>query len=148
MFLADENACPHIINKWECLFLPSTSCPWPDVVKSCHSESCVPIDERGYLSSASSKGIIIKEEELRNKISPFPQLNRDKTVRPAVMYQSNHPDGIITADTSLTQSRGGGDVLESHFLYGVVTRFNAHFRGLVMNDTLLFITFVWDNENH
>jgi len=100
-------------------------------VKKCHSEDCVPIDDRGYLSSASAKGVIIKDEELRNKISPLPQLKRDKTVSPAVMYQSKHPDSIITAQTSFTQARGGGDVLESHFLYGVVTRFNAHFRGLV-----------------
>ena len=131
MFLADEGACPDVVNKWECLFLPATSCPWPDVVLNCHSEGCLPIDERGFLSSLSPDGQIIKESEFQAKISSLPLPKREKAVIAAPMYQSKDPANLITAETSWTQSRGGGDQLESHFLYGVVTRFNAKFRELV-----------------
>jgi hypothetical protein len=33
--------CPHTINKWECSFLPTSSCPIPDVVANCTAKNCV-----------------------------------------------------------------------------------------------------------
>ena len=42
VFLADEGACPDILNKWECLFLPPTTCPWPEAMRECHRRECLP----------------------------------------------------------------------------------------------------------
>eukprot|EP01036_Dinobryon_divergens_P025314 gene25314-33845_t len=49
VFLADEDACPEILNKWECLFLPPTTCPWPEAMLECHRRECLP-----FSSSASA----------------------------------------------------------------------------------------------
>ena len=130
VFLADESACPDIVNKWECLFLPPTTCPWPDIMTNCHSQGCLPIDDRGFLSSASTSGVVIKQTELSEKLNSFPAPDKSQTVVAGTVYHSSDPYTVSPA-TSKTTSRGGGEVLESHFLYGVATRFNHRFRELV-----------------
>lgn len=119
VFLADEHACPDIVNKWECLFLPPTTCPWPTAVT----------DGRGYLSSPST-GIKITKEDITKRLELLPDLGINEFVTAGNVFASSDPY-MISPNTSRVSSRGGGSVLDSHFLYGVVTRFNARFRAIV-----------------
>ena len=132
VFLADESACPDIVNKWECLFLSPTTCPWSGIMENCHSQSCLPIDNRGFRSTATSSGVSITHEELSKKLNSFPQLKNRLTVTAGMLYQSSDPY-TVTPASSIKVERGGGEMLESHFLYGVATRFNTRFRGLVQD---------------
>jgi len=132
VFLADESACPDIVNKWECLFLSPTTCPWSGIMENCHSQSCLPTDDRGFRSTATSSGVSITHEELSKKLNSFPQLKNRLTVTAGMLYQSSDPY-TVTPASSIKVERGGGEMLESHFLYGVATRFNARFRGLVQD---------------
>jgi len=122
VFLADEHACPDIVNKWECLFLPPTTCPWAHAVMN--------FDGRGYFSSAIATSVNITKEDMiqRLKLFPDPVINEFVTV--GNISASSDPYHI-TLNTTVRSEYGGGSVLNSHFLYGVTTRFNARFRNLV-----------------
>jgi len=39
-FVSAED-CPDVVNKWECAFLPVTSCALPESVTHCHTSNCV-----------------------------------------------------------------------------------------------------------
>lgn len=123
VFLADEHACPDIVNKWECLFLPPTTCPW--------STAAVPhLDGHGYLSSPTPTGVTITKEDMTKRLKLLPDPVINEFVTAGKVFASSDPYQI-SPSTSVLSSRGGGSVLDSHFLYGVVTRFNARFRAIV-----------------
>mmetsp|Transcript_22622 Transcript_22622/g.32522 ORF Transcript_22622/g.32522 Transcript_22622/m.32522 type:complete len:524 (+) Transcript_22622:96-1667(+) len=132
VFLADENACPQIMNKWECLFLSPTSCPWSDVVQ-CQTPSldCLPYNKRGCWSSAASGSEVITDETMNKRLAAFPVGPPHITGQSSVIFQSNDPQSIVTTASTISINRGGEAVLSNHFLFGVATRFNGVFRGLV-----------------
>ena len=122
VFLADEKACPDIMNKWECLFLPPTTCPWSNAVTN--------FDGRGFLSSAIATGAYITKEDMMQRLNRLPDPVINEFVTAGNIFASSDPYHITT-NTTVQSVIGGGSVLNSHFLYGVATRFNARFRELV-----------------
>jgi hypothetical protein len=40
-FISSPSDCPHLKNKWECAFLPTTNCSLPSFLKDCHSRDCI-----------------------------------------------------------------------------------------------------------
>ena len=132
VFLADEFACPQTINKWECLFLPPTTCPWPDVITNCHSRDCLPIDGRSFLSSASPKGVTVNESQIAAIMSKFKGPENYKQMPVGVSMYSNDINNVITSMTTAMGTKDTGDIHGLFALYGVMTRFNSVFRGLVI----------------
>jgi len=76
---------------------------------------------------------VISDEDLHKKLSSTATLPPNLVGESSVVLQSKDPRGIITNESSFSFLRGGESVLSSHFLYGVMTRFNAVFRGLVQD---------------
>ena len=126
MFLADENACPNVVNKWECLFLKSTSCEWPESVLNCQGKKC---GERGAFSNATALGVGISSQEISEKLRKFTVPNdlRDK-IAGTILMHSNETDSITEQNTvSLARGIDGGRFLDSHFIFGVMVRYNSAF---------------------
>ena len=132
VFLADEFACPQTVNKWECLFLPSTTCSWPDVITSCHARECLPKDSNVHFSSASASGTPIRrdamESAMRRHSSP---VNAYRIAEVQMVYSTDKENNTITSQTAEWVKIGSPDVHSLFALYGVFTRFNSVFGGLV-----------------
>ena len=132
VFLADESACPTVINKWECLFLPSTTCTLPDAITNCHNRECLPMDEKVYFNSASAAGVNLKREDMDKLMQNFPSPENNKAVPKAPMaYCTDKESNIISTRSSKWITRDVGSVHGMFALYGVLTRFNTAFRGFV-----------------
>jgi hypothetical protein len=127
-FLADPESCPEIVNKWECLFLPATNCPWPDLALHCRNSSCA--SRELCYNSATPGGVVVNSAEIRDilqkRMLPLP--DHIPQVGLALTMQSNHADGLITPSAIETTTRGGGSALESHFIHENLTCVAVHVR--------------------
>lgn len=100
VFLADESACPTVINKWECLFLPSTTCTWPEAITKCHQRECLPMDEKVYFNSASSAGVNLKREDMDKIMQKFPSPDNWQVPRAPMAYCGDKERNIISGRSS------------------------------------------------
>jgi len=132
VFLADEFACPHTVNKWECLFLPSTTCTWPNAITNCHARECLPVDEKVHFSSASASGTSISREGIQSAMDRHSSpVNTYKLEQAPMAYTSDKKNNAITSETVQWGKIDSPDAHNLFALYGVFTRFNSIFGGLV-----------------
>lgn len=132
VFLADELACPQTVNKWECLFLPSTTCTWPDVITSCHARECLPKDGNVHFSSASASGTLIRRDAMQSAMQRHSgPVNTYRIMEVQMVYSTDKEYNTITSQTAQWVKIGSPDVHSLFALYGVFTRFNSVFGGLV-----------------
>eukprot|EP00597_Dinobryon_sp_UTEXLB2267_P019130 CAMPEP_0201114624 /NCGR_PEP_ID=MMETSP0812-20130820/78496_1 /ASSEMBLY_ACC=CAM_ASM_000668 /TAXON_ID=98059 /ORGANISM="Dinobryon sp., Strain UTEXLB2267" /LENGTH=361 /DNA_ID=CAMNT_0047378269 /DNA_START=149 /DNA_END=1234 /DNA_ORIENTATION=- len=131
VFLADKESCPNVINKWECLFLPSTTCTWPDVVTNCHNRDCLPMDSKVYYNSASASGLSASREQVDMNNRQFPSPPHTSEALSLIQYHCKNPDNIITAESSTMRKQQCDDVHGNFALYGSLMRFNSAFRNEV-----------------
>ena len=139
--------CTNIMNKYECISLPSTTCPLPKSFLN-GSDSIRKYHDRVYFTEASPNGVIIPENDIHKYntakksdpnlksyiVSGEMEMHRKKT------YRIKHDHGyliaktnpIITSDTvsmhmALNKKGfGEGGLLKN--LYGYIYRYNTEFR--------------------
>lgn len=67
-FIQSKTDCPHLRNKWECAFLPTTNCTLPHFITNCTKEGCIAdLGDTMYFStiitSYAENATVIKSKE-------------------------------------------------------------------------------------
>lgn len=65
----EDSDCPDTENKWTCAFLPSTSCDFPDVIRTCSESSCHSKTNVGFhslMTSSDANGDYVPDAEKNN----------------------------------------------------------------------------------
>ena len=139
--------CTNIINKYECISLPSTTCPLPISFLN-GSDSIRKYGDRVYFTEASPKGVIIPQNDIhkynaekesdKNLISyrvsseMEPHERKVYRIHPQHGYLVTGTNPHITNNTitmSLSVNKkgmGGGEGIKT--LYGYIYRYNSEFR--------------------
>jgi hypothetical protein len=124
---ADSN-CGNIVNKWLCIFLPSTNCTVPDNLRSVS-----PADEKNRLYIDNK--LLTESEALtfRSQWKAKPSFDYSfNYFYDCIRMKSKHYDNMITTDTTEVWK----DSVDFHhqsinLLFGILTKFNLNFLDVI-----------------
>ena len=127
------------MNKWECVFLPTSNCSVPRQLTDCHDINCRPKASAVLFTNASEIGVAIPKEELKEfqkylkeNFQSVPGLHSTGVCLLRRGYHSNKALTLIDNASTVEHQPGcNQDVIGSVFTRGFIFRFNAAFRSIV-----------------
>jgi hypothetical protein len=140
---ATRERCPHLINKFNCMFFPSTNCSFPDALKDCESSRSLSGDFY-YFSNATEQGRLLEGAELEafrstERIRSLPTVGQSVRelgridLAPFRWFDMKSVE-TIAADSVAVQTRSEfpySDHIATSFMFGLHYRQSLGFRSLV-----------------
>jgi hypothetical protein len=139
----DAQSCPNLINKWECLFLPSTNCTLPSILTNCHDRHCLSrLWGNDFFTTATSNGTRITDEEHDSYVD-YIRTHYPKTIHKIVSptflgLKSRRPLDKIDLEHTVSTMHEIRAIERILLMNGVLQRFNYFFRAKIYNRALEF----------
>lgn len=128
---AGPEVCPTVMNKWTCLFLPTSNCTLPKPLRDCRSEKCLSPAWGLYSNSSDTATLIPRHDNnFVESVVGRGDLANDKCLPFEAMHSST-PLTLISDNTTVRRRACTQSEFGVAFLFGFLIRFNADFRSRI-----------------